>query len=47
MAEQFGIKWKREYIPTLQVKTKWNREHRNLAGDDILLMKDEQAHKNS
>lgn len=47
LAEQFWIRWRREYIQNLQVKTKWNREHRNLAVDDIVLMKDEQAHRNN
>ena len=47
LAEQFWIRWRREYIQNLQVKIKWNREHRNLAIDDIVLMKDEQAHRNN
>lgn len=47
LAEQFWIRWRREYIQNLQVKTKWNRDHRNLAVDDIVLMKDEQAHRNN
>ena len=47
LAEQFWIRWRREYIQNLQVKTKLNREHRNLAVDDIVLMKDEQAHRNN
>ena len=38
-------RWRK--VQNLQVKTKWNREHRNLAVDDILLMKDEQAHRNN
>ena len=47
LAEQFWIRWRQEYIQNLQVKRKWNQEHHNLAVDDIVLMKDEQAHRNN
>lgn len=47
LAAQFWTRWRREYIQNLQPKTKWNREHRNLAVGDIVMMKDEQAHRNN
>ena len=47
LADQFWTRWRREYIQNLQLKTKWNREHRNLAVGDIVMMKDEQAHRNN
>ena len=34
-------------IQNLQLKTKWNREHHNLSDGDIVMMKDEQAHRNN
>ena len=46
LAGQFWTRWRREYIQNLQVRTKWNKEQRNLAVGDIVLMKDEQAHRN-
>ena len=36
-----------EYIQNLQVRTKWNQERRNLTVSDIMMMKDEQALRNS
>ena len=47
LADQFWTRWRREYIQNLQVRTKWNRERRNLAVGDIVMMKDEQAHRNN
>lgn len=47
LAEQFWTRWRREYIHNLQVRTKWNKEHRNLSVGDIVLVKDEQAHRNN
>ena len=47
LPDQFWTRWRREYTQNLQLKTKWNREHRNLADGDIVMMKDEQAHRNN
>ena len=47
LADQFWTRWRREYIQNLQLKTKWNWEHRNLSVGDIVMMKDEQAHRNN
>ena len=44
-ADQFSTRWRREYIQNLQLK--WNREHRNPADGDIVMMKDENAHRNN
>ena len=46
-AGQFWTRWRRGYIQNLQVRTKWNKEQRNLAVGDIVLMKDEEAHWNN
>lgn len=47
LAGQFWTRWRRGYIQNLQVRTKWNKEQRNLAVGDIVLMKDEEAHRNN
>ena len=47
LASQFWTRWRRGYIQNLQVRTKWNKEQRNLAVGDIVLMKDEEAHRNN
>ena len=47
LVEQFWSRWKQEYIQNLQVKVKWNQERRNLAVGDIVMIKDEQAHRNN
>lgn len=42
----FWSRWKREYLPTLQERTKWNKVKRNLKVDDVVLVKDENAPRN-
>ena len=42
----FWSRWKREYLPTLQERPKWNRVKRNLRVNDIVLIKDEIAPRN-
>ena len=44
LAGQFWTRWRREDIHNLQIRTKWNKEHRDREVGDIVLMKDEQAH---
>ncbi|RXN37591.1 hypothetical protein ROHU_001910 [Labeo rohita] len=46
LANEFWFKWKREYLPTLQYRRKWNEIRRNLQEGDIVLLKDNQAARN-
>lgn len=39
-------RWKREYLPTLQERAKWNKVKRNLKVDDVVLFRDENAPRN-
>lgn len=41
MAEQFWIRWKQEYMTTLQKRQKWVKEHRNVSIGDIVMVVDE------
>lgn len=47
LADEFCLRWKREYLPTLQSRRKWNEMCRNLQGGDIVLLKDNQAARNT
>jgi len=38
MAELFWKRWVKEYLPILQVRQKWNKEKRNIAEGDIVLV---------
>ena len=40
LADQFWLKWKREYLPTLQSRQKWRYDQRNLKVGDIVLLVD-------
>ena len=46
LADQFWIRWRREYLQSLQKRPKWNEHKRNLAAGDIVLVKDKEAHCN-
>ena len=47
LAEIFWARWKREYLQTLQVRTKWNQPHRNIMVGDVVLVKDERTLRNT
>ena len=38
LASQFWKRWLREYLPTLQMRQKWETRSRNFAVDDIVLL---------
>ncbi|XP_033757687.1 uncharacterized protein LOC117340038 [Pecten maximus] len=45
LAEQFWRQWRKEFLPLLQARKKWNQESRNLEAVYVL-MKDEQEARN-
>ena len=46
VADQFWVRWRREYVQTLQKRSKWDSPRRNLNTGDVVLVKDEDAHRN-
>ncbi|XP_027140530.1 uncharacterized protein LOC109138253 [Larimichthys crocea] len=46
LANEFWIRWKKEYLLSLQPRQKWQKTRRNLKVNDIVLLKDEQAPRN-
>ncbi|XP_033646855.1 uncharacterized protein LOC117306360 [Asterias rubens] len=46
LASKFWTRWKREYLPTLQSRTKWTETHRNLQEGDLVLLIDKQVVRN-
>ena len=46
LANQFWVRWRKEYLQNLQSRTKWEIRERNLAVGDIVLVKEDNAHRN-
>ena len=42
----FWGKWKREYLDSLQKRTKWREIHQNIKENDIVLVRDNAAYRN-
>lgn len=40
LADQFWLRWRREYLQSLQPRKKWNQSQRDLVEGDIVLMKE-------
>ena len=41
LANQFWVRWVREFLPSLNVRQKWYHKSRNLQQDDVVLLVDE------
>ena len=41
LADLFWSRWRREYLPSLQCRTKWQRKMRNVAVNDFVLIADD------
>ena len=46
LANSFWLRWKNEYLPTLQLRRKWQQDRKNLQEGDIVLLREESAHRN-
>ena len=46
LAEQFWIRWKKEYLALLQTRQKWNNPKRNFVIGDIVIMYDDSLPRN-
>lgn len=47
LANEFWIRWKKEFLLSLRQRQKWTRPRRNLLVDDIVLIKDENLPRNA
>lgn len=43
LANEFWIRWRKEYLLSLQPRQKWKKSRRNLMMNDIVLLQDDQA----
>ena len=46
LADQFWVRWKREYLQNLQNRSKWQKRKRNLSVGDIVLVKEDNTTRN-
>ena len=47
LADNFWSRWRREYLQNLQHRQKWCETKRDLQEGDVVLVRDEQAHRNA
>ncbi|XP_059826991.1 plectin-like [Hypanus sabinus] len=47
LANQFWPRWRQKYLPLLQQRQKWTEPRRNLQVEDLVLLRDKQATRNS
>lgn len=47
IADLFWTRWTREYLPLLQERQRWHTSQRNFSPEDIVLIMDESAPRNS
>ncbi|KAL9974310.1 hypothetical protein ACROYT_G011331 [Oculina patagonica] len=43
LADMIWRRWRKEYLPTLAIRSKWNKEQRNLKEGDLILIKNDDA----
>ncbi|XDV22790.1 hypothetical protein PO909_027607 [Leuciscus waleckii] len=46
LADNFWYRWRREYLPTLQSRRKWNSTQPDIQEGDLVLLKDNQSPRN-
>jgi len=46
IANEFWIRWSKEYLQSLQVRNKWTRQCRNFTEGDVVLLKDKNTCRN-
>lgn len=46
LADQFWVGWRKEYLQNLQNRPKWESRERNLSAGDVVLVKEDNAHRN-
>ncbi|XP_074629552.1 uncharacterized protein LOC141887167 [Acropora palmata] len=46
LADQFWIRWRREYLQSMQTRTKWQGTRRNLRPGDVVLVREEGPYRN-
>ena len=46
LADQFWLRWRREYLQSLQTRKKWQEPQRDLTVGDVVLVKEEGAYRN-
>jgi len=47
LANEFWSRWKREYVQSLQVRSKWVKSKRDFQIGDIVIVKDDNAPRNN
>lgn len=46
LTNEFWIRWRKEFLLSLQERQKWTRQRRNMEPDDIVLIKDDDSPRN-
>lgn len=46
LVNQFWVKWKADFLQSLQTRQKWARTRRNMKEDDVVIIKDEDQSRN-
>lgn len=46
MANEFWVRWKREFLHTLQLRQKWMRPRRNLQQGDVVIISNDNLPRN-
>lgn len=46
LADLFWTRWRKQYLPLLQIRQKWNEKKRNLTVGDVVLVLDQNLPRN-